>query len=411
MDPASKSIISQNLVHIKSTLSHLDPIIDRLIEGGIFGFGDRSRIEAVSAPQQQFNNFINILVTSSNPNAFRVFRKALKSEGYGTVADKLDKTTPVQSVPWIASSRLSTRENSITSNKGDIDAAAASGIDSPRNGCMNDCMTGGVVVEKVLESVERNQQAFLAELQRMRDEDWTKMEEQRRRDKDEMQRQFETLKNSNEQEYDVARISMRYVALQVKYDHLREVQKGMRQVDSERREKLMTLNRELVLLKQNYEEMEKEMKILKELLGNVAIEKEVENITQPGENTKIIENLKADKRDLMQKLDEKLTEIANLQEQIAQQAELIKNSNSGQDNTRSNKDIAREEKIDKMYEMMEKMVKEKTEVADDIKEYEDRKKAHTGLNTSRIQLNERHAARNKITGTKALKLQLNTDRK
>lgn len=96
MDAGDLSRITQNIVYLKNSLSHLDPLIDMLIETEIFVLADRNRIESDSTQHQQFNKFINILTSSANGKAYRQFRRALGSLGYAEVVDKLDKTTPKQ---------------------------------------------------------------------------------------------------------------------------------------------------------------------------------------------------------------------------------------------------------------------------------------------------------------------------
>ena len=72
----------------------LDPIIDRLIEKDVFTLEHRERIDHVSpaTPQKKFNEFIQLLLASPEPNTYFVFLEALTEERHHYMAERLQNT-------------------------------------------------------------------------------------------------------------------------------------------------------------------------------------------------------------------------------------------------------------------------------------------------------------------------------
>jgi len=99
MNANEKGKITQNLTYLKDRMGELDPIIDILIEKGVFRLEHRGHIEGISKPtiHRQFNEFIKLLVSSPCKQTFQVFIEGLKETGYGFLAQKLQKTSPKES--------------------------------------------------------------------------------------------------------------------------------------------------------------------------------------------------------------------------------------------------------------------------------------------------------------------------
>lgn len=94
MNLEEKKRISQNLSSLKEHLCDLDPVIDRLIEKEVFKLEHRDQIEQAGSHQKQVNEFIKILTSSPNSDAYVTFIDALHSERFYGLVEKI-QSTPV----------------------------------------------------------------------------------------------------------------------------------------------------------------------------------------------------------------------------------------------------------------------------------------------------------------------------
>lgn len=94
MNREQRKRITQNITNLKERLVDLDPIIDRLIEKDVFSLEHREKIEHVSpaTPQKKFNEFIQLLLASPEPNTYFVFLEALTEERHHYMAERLQNT-------------------------------------------------------------------------------------------------------------------------------------------------------------------------------------------------------------------------------------------------------------------------------------------------------------------------------
>ena len=94
MNREQRKRITQNITNLKERLVDLDPIIDRLIEKDVFTLEHRERIDHVSpaTPQKKFNEFIQLLLASPEPNTYFVFLEALTEERHHYMAERLQNT-------------------------------------------------------------------------------------------------------------------------------------------------------------------------------------------------------------------------------------------------------------------------------------------------------------------------------
>lgn len=94
MNREQRKRITQNITNLKERLVDLDPIIDRLIEKDVFSLEHREKIEHVSpaTPQKKFNEFVQLLLASPEPNTYFVFLEALTEERHHYMAERLQNT-------------------------------------------------------------------------------------------------------------------------------------------------------------------------------------------------------------------------------------------------------------------------------------------------------------------------------
>ncbi|OWF55718.1 involucrin-like [Mizuhopecten yessoensis] len=398
MNPDEKSKIIQNLTYLKERLVELDPIIDRLIENDVFRFHHRAQIEQISkpTPHRQFNEFIKILTSSGNRDAYSTFIEALKTEGYTPIAQKLQKTAPKDFVVR-SGSRLANRINSASTSAGrktnyepvvpvqvaiPDDAGAASLPVARSDGC-TDCSS---TVKAVLEAFGRNQEHVLENIERQRREDRQEMEKQRQKDKQEYQQQMlhlfgkcqaekhdiikqtETSLEKLQEEIDhVRKVNVEYSFLKEQYDYLREKQQGMREKDNERRERLLQLTKEKEEGKRENQKLETKIEHLEtKLQMSEDTREDIEN--KQYESNKYIERLESEKDDLMKQLREKEQENKSLRDRVDDQYVQITDLLQKQrDHEERHEDPefsqTREQqirKLDMIYGMMQSISKEKT---------------------------------------------------
>ena len=93
MDKEQKKRITSNITFLKERLAYLDPIIDRLVDKGIFTYEQKERIDKVTppTPHKRFNEFIQMLLSSLEPNCFQSFIQCLEEERYYNIVEKLCK--------------------------------------------------------------------------------------------------------------------------------------------------------------------------------------------------------------------------------------------------------------------------------------------------------------------------------
>lgn len=94
MNKECRKRITQNLTYLKERMLDLDPLVDCLIERDVFQLEHRARIDAASppTPQRKFNEFVQMLLSSSHPAAYHVFLEALQKERQYYVVERLQNT-------------------------------------------------------------------------------------------------------------------------------------------------------------------------------------------------------------------------------------------------------------------------------------------------------------------------------
>lgn len=111
MNREQRKRITQNITNLKERLVDLDPIIDRLIEKDVFSLEHREKIEHVSpaTPQKKFNEFIQLLLASPEPNTYFVFLEALTEERHHYMAERLQNTVISGKSRWTRSRKYALR--------------------------------------------------------------------------------------------------------------------------------------------------------------------------------------------------------------------------------------------------------------------------------------------------------------
>ncbi|XP_033745682.1 involucrin-like [Pecten maximus] len=410
MNQDDKSKIIQNLTYLKERLLDLDPIIDQLIENGVFRFDHRAQIEQISkpTPHRQFNEFIKLLTSSANREAYNTFIDALKNAGYIPIAQKLQKTTPkeVKHSSFVvvlvrSSSRLANRISSASTSVGRKSApvhepvvpvqvaapedAGASSVSGARSDGCTDCSN---TVKAVLEAFGKNQEQVLENIERQRREDIQQLEKQRQKDKQEYQQQVlhlfgkwqaekhDIVKHTEasleklQEEIDVMRkVNVEYSFLKEQYDYLREKQQGMREKDNERRERLLQLTKEKEEAKRENQKLETKIEHLEtKLQMSEDTREDLEN--KQYECTRNIERLESEKDDLLAQLREKEQENKSLRERVEEQyvqiTDLLQKQREHDDRHEDPEFSQTVEqqmrKLDMIYGMMQTISKEKTTV-------------------------------------------------
>ncbi|XP_033745735.1 rRNA biogenesis protein RRP36-like [Pecten maximus] len=299
MNLEEKRRISQNLSSLKEHLSDLDPVIDRLIEKEVFKLEHRDQIEQAGSHPKQINEFIKILTSSPNADAYVTFLDALHSEKFYGLADKIQSTPVFQRCMSSASTSLAYSEDS----RHDAGAAESAGGVANYAGVVRELLNNfGKRQEEMLYSFEKQQREERREFEKRRLEDKREMENLMRDDKvenekvrkqdklehrqqlDRMWKEWqeektEILKKNedmidklHQQINEIRQADMEYDCLQEKYDYLRDIQQRMREKDNERVERLRQktkekedLRKENVALKGEINELTDRLKSLTEI--------------------------------------------------------------------------------------------------------------------------------------------------
>ncbi|KAJ8302267.1 hypothetical protein KUTeg_021254 [Tegillarca granosa] len=93
MNKDQKKLISSNVTFLKDRLRHLDPIIEYLLEKNIITEEQQDQIFNVnpSTQHKKFNEFLSVLLASTEESAFPVFIEALVDSRYYNIVEKLQK--------------------------------------------------------------------------------------------------------------------------------------------------------------------------------------------------------------------------------------------------------------------------------------------------------------------------------
>ncbi|XP_069142691.1 kinesin-1 heavy chain-like [Argopecten irradians] len=93
MDKEQKKRITSNITFLKERLGYLDPILDHLVDRNVITFDERERIDKVNppTPHKKFNEFIQLLLASPEPQAFTAFIQSLEEERFFNIVEKLCK--------------------------------------------------------------------------------------------------------------------------------------------------------------------------------------------------------------------------------------------------------------------------------------------------------------------------------
>ncbi|XP_060079030.1 interaptin-like [Ylistrum balloti] len=93
MDKEQKKRITSNITFLKERLGYLDPILDHLVDKNVITFDERERIDKVNppTPHKKFNEFIQLLLASTEPHAFTAFIQSLEEERFFNIVEKLCK--------------------------------------------------------------------------------------------------------------------------------------------------------------------------------------------------------------------------------------------------------------------------------------------------------------------------------
>lgn len=93
MDKEQKKRITSNITFLKERLGYLDPILERLVDKNVITVEQKDRVEKVSppTPHRKFNEFIQLLLNSHDPNSFNIFIEVLEDERFFNIVEKLQK--------------------------------------------------------------------------------------------------------------------------------------------------------------------------------------------------------------------------------------------------------------------------------------------------------------------------------
>ncbi|XP_069142643.1 golgin subfamily A member 6-like protein 22 [Argopecten irradians] len=344
MNLEEKKRISQNLSSLKEHLCDLDPVIDRLIEKEVFKLEHRDQIEQAGSHQKQVNEFIKILTSSPNSDAYVTFIDALHSERFYGLVEKIQSTPVFQrcmssastTVPYIEVTSMN-----LTDSRPDVGAEAAGGVASYAGMVKELLNSFGKRQEEMLYSFERQQREERREFEKRRMEDKREMERIMRDDKMEYDKNRKQDKLEHRQQLDlmwkewqeekseilkknedmidklhlqinqIRQADMEYHSLQEKYAYLQDIQQRMREQDNERVERLRQKTKEKEDLRKENKALKEEIEDLSTRLRSLAEMKETERWE--------IDCIAKEKEDIERALAEKEMENNELKKKVTEQ--------------------------------------------------------------------------------------------
>lgn len=367
--------ITQNLTYLKERLVDLDPIIDQLIEKDVIQLEQRLKIEQVSppTPQKKFNEFIQILLSSPEPNAYNVFIEALYEERHFHIVDRLQncqiKETyggPRYSNPPIAARHIQRSTTNMLCHHEEVGASGggrhvnssvqADQMATVMTRVLNDF--GGKLAEELASTFEKNRRSDMLEMEKRMEEklqdfklDWEHEKEDllKRNEKaiNGLRESFERLRRSNDE---LAR-------LREKYDNLKQLQKEMREKENERWQRLATTNTQNVQLRERNELLEGEIKNLEDKMA--ALKSQNNILKNSEEQSRLeLEHMTLTNKTMMDELAEKEKEIDELKKELKKSCNEIQEMMSRQkDETKKPEDDAyinvleqQNEKLDEIFQ-------------------------------------------------------------
>ncbi|XP_061186630.1 golgin subfamily A member 6-like protein 22 [Saccostrea echinata] len=330
MNREQRKRITQNITNLKERLVDLDPIIDRLIEKDVFTLEHRERIEHVSpaTPQKKFNEFIQLLLSSPEPNTYFVFLEALTEERHHYMAERLQNTvisgtSPVRNSSYNrdrsrsrVTSAMSRRsyDHSGASGPAGFNYGGAAALEQVMSRLLSDF--GGKINSNISNSIQKMRAEDKQEMEKRMDEKLAAFKKEWEDEKTTMLKMNESaIRNLQTSVEKLRRSNEEYNRLSEKYEKLKEMQKEMREKENERWQRLSQSNAEKAQLKITNEDLKSQIQNLQERV--TSLEGENSRLKEKDCQNQIdLEHLAIENKTLIQELDEKDKERLSLKKEV-----------------------------------------------------------------------------------------------
>ncbi|XP_062613072.1 golgin subfamily A member 6-like protein 26, partial [Saccostrea cucullata] len=330
MNREQRKRITQNITNLKERLVDLDPIIDRLIEKDVFTLEHRERIEHVSpaTPQKKFNEFIQLLLSSPEPNTYFVFLEALTEERHHYMAERLQNTVISGTSPVRNSYSRDRSRSRVTSamSRRSYDHSGASGAAGFNYGggaaALEQVMSrllsdfGGKINSNISNTIQKMRAEDKQEMEKRMDEKLASFKKEWEDEKSSMLKMNESaIRNLQTSVEKLRRSNEEYNRLSEKYEKLKEMQKEMREKENERWQRLSQSNAEKAQLKIANEDLKTQLQNLQEKVAS--LEGENNRLKEKDSQNQIdLEHLAIENKTLIQELDEKDKERLSLKKEV-----------------------------------------------------------------------------------------------
>nr|XP_022296416.1 rootletin-like [Crassostrea virginica] len=331
MNREQRKRITQNITNLKERLVDLDPIIDRLIEKDVFTLEHRERIDHVSpaTPQKKFNEFIQLLLASPEPNTYFVFLEALTEERHHYMAERLQNTvisgtSPVRHSSSYSRERARSRVTSAMSNRAYDHSGASGPVGMGYGGApgmeqiMSRILTefGGKLNTSISSSIQKMRMEDKHEMEKRMDEKLASFKKEWDGEKSSLLKMNESaISNLQASVEKLRRSNDEYNRLSEKYDKLKEMQKEMRERENDRWQRLSQANVERAQLRVTNEDLKTQVQQLQEKVATL----ECENTRLKEKDCQSmidLEHLAIENKTLMQELEEKDKERLELKKEV-----------------------------------------------------------------------------------------------
>lgn len=331
MNREQRKRITQNITNLKERLVDLDPIIDRLIEKDVFSLEHREKIEHVSpaTPQKKFNEFIQLLLASPEPNTYFVFLEALTEERHHYMAERLQNTvisgtSPVRHSSSYSRDRARSRGTSAMSNRSYDHSGASGPVGVSYGGApameitMSRLLTefSGKLSSNISSSLQKMRAEDKQEMEKRMDDKLASFKKEWNEEKSSLLRMNESaITNLQASVEKLRRSNEEYNRLSEKYDKLKEMQKEMRERENERWQRLSQANAERAQLKIANDDLKTQIQKLQEKVAT--LECENSRLKEKDCQSQIdLEHLAIENKTLMQELEEKDKERLALKKEV-----------------------------------------------------------------------------------------------
>ncbi|XP_063405081.1 girdin-like [Mytilus trossulus] len=324
MNKEHRKRITQNLTYLKERMLDLDPLLDCLIERDVFQLEHRSRIDAATppTPQRKFNEFIQLLLSSSHPAAYHAFLEALQNERQFYVVERLQNTvvkldnasmrakTPHKRQP------VQTIEPALASGYAHMDQVAS---------VMSKVLSefSGKLTEELVTNFEKRREDDIREMEENMEAKLGKFSEQWEHEKKQMLLQNDSaIKSLQDGIESLQRKQNECEKLKLKYDQLKQHQKDLREKENERWQKLTQSNLENSQLKAENTLLKEEIDRLKDKIEELQDEASTVRKGKLNSDSEA-KHLLTENRNLRTELDEKEKERDDLKRDIENAYERI----------------------------------------------------------------------------------------